>query len=126
MDALVTALGPVLAAGLALQQLLELLDPWIERIITKGDEKRKKLLLSIVSLVVGLAFSFVTGLRVLGALGLQTAALIDLSVTGLIISGGTQGINSIVKFLGYSKEKEKAEAAAARQAAGRQALDKIP
>jgi len=35
----------------------------------------------------------------------------------LVISAGTEGINSILKFLGYSKEREKAIAAIAKKKA---------
>jgi hypothetical protein len=124
MDILVTALGPVLAAGLALQQLLEILSPLAER-ITKDDEKAKKMLLGLVSLFVGFGLAFGAGLRVLTALGADAPYIVDGVVSGLIISGGTEGINSIVKFLGYTKEKEKANAAAAKEVVSPEALEKV-
>ncbi len=124
MDLLVTALGPVLAAGLAVQQLLELLNPLIERIVGE-DEKRKKMYVGIISLFVGFGLSFGGGLRVLSALGASTPYVVDGVVSGLIISGGTEGINSIVKFLGYTKEKEKAQAASAKEEAGMEAMEEI-
>src|SRR5689334_14571331 len=124
MDLLVTALGPVLAAGLALQQLLEILNPLIEKIVGE-DEKTKKMYLGLISLFVGFGLSFGAGLRVLTALGADAPYVVDGIVSGLIISGGTEGINSIMKFLGYTKEKEKANAAAAKEEAGPEALEKI-
>lgn len=124
MDILVTALGPVLAAGLALQQLLELLNPLIERIVGE-DEKIKKMYVGLISLLVGFGLSFGAGLQVLTALGASTPYVVDGIVSGLIISAGTEGINSIMKFLGYTKEKEKANAAAAREEVGPVALEKI-
>jgi hypothetical protein len=124
MDTLVTALGPVFAAGLAVQQLLEIMNPLVES-LTKNDEKRKKLYLGLMSLLIGLGLSFGGGLRVLSALGAPTNWIVDIIVSGLIISGGTEGINSILKYLGYSKEKEKANAAAAKEEAGEAALKKI-
>jgi hypothetical protein len=124
MDILITALGPVLAAGFALQQLLEILNPLIERIVGE-DEKAKKMYLGLVSLFVGFGLSFGAGLRVLTALGADAPYLVDGIVSGLIISGGTEGINSIMKFLGYTKEKEKAQAATAKEVAGPEALEKI-
>jgi hypothetical protein len=33
---------------------------------------------------------------------------VDVLVTGLVVSGGTEGFNSIMKFLGYKKEEKKA------------------
>ena len=108
MDTLVKALGPAFAAGFAVQQLLEVLDPLIIKIIGNAD---KKLVLGIVALIFGLILAFGTGLRVLEPLGVANAGLWDTLVTGLVISAGTEGFNSILKFMGYSKEKEKAVAA---------------
>ena len=104
MDALVKALGPVFVAGLAIQQLLELLDS----IVGKSLGDKKPMVFSIVSLVVGLALSFGIGLRVLHPLGLINVSFaLDAVVTGVIISAGTEGINSIMKFLGYTKDNKK-------------------
>jgi len=107
MDKLVVALGPAFAAGFALQQLLEMLDPLLDKIKAEW----KKAVLAIVSLVVGLALAFGAGLRVLQPLGVTTLDFWDAIVTGLIVSAGTEGFNSIMKFLGYTKEKRKGEAA---------------
>jgi hypothetical protein len=117
MDKLVTGLGPAFAAGFAVQQLLELLDPWLDK--TKWD---KKCLLGIFSLIAGLVLSFGAGLRVLQPLGATSSAIWDALVTGLIVSAGTEGFNSIMKFLGYSKEKQKGDAAEKQKTAGAEAL----
>lgn len=124
METLVGALGPVFAAGLAVQQLLELIGPWMEK-MAGNDEKRKKIFLGLISLLVGLGLSFGAGIFVLHAMGVLAPVVIDGLVSGLIISGGTEGINSIMKFLGYSKDKEKAEAANAKKEAGVQAMEKM-
>lgn len=124
METLVTALGPVFAAGLAVQQFLELIGPWLEK-ITKDDDKKKKMFVGLISLVVGLGLSFGARLYVLSALGASTPLVIDGIVSGLIISGGTEGINSVMKFLGYSKEKEKANAATAKGRAGEDAMSEM-
>lgn len=110
METLVTALGPVFAAGLAIQQLLELLDSILLKKFVGEDYK--KAFLGLLSLVAGLALAFGAGLRVLELLGVSGPWYWDEITTGLIISGGTQGINSILKFLGYAKEGKKAEALA--------------
>src|SRR6266446_2228731 len=110
METLVTALGPVFAAGLAIQQLLELLDSiFLKKLL--GDDY-KKAVLGLLSLVAGLGLAFGAGLRVLELLGASAPWYWDEFTTGLIISGGTQGINSILKFLGYAKEGKKADAVA--------------
>ena len=74
MDKLVVALGPAFAAGFAVQQLLEILDGFVVKIkiIGKAD---KKLILGIVSLIVGLVLAFGAGLRVLQPLGVTNAEL---------------------------------------------------
>ena len=110
METLVTALGPVFAAGLAIQQLLELLDAVLLKKIIKEDYK--KAILGGLSLIAGLALALGARLRVLELLGVSSGWYWDEITTGLIISGGTQGINSILKFLGYAKEGKKADAAA--------------
>ena len=101
MEKLVVALGPAFAAGFAVQQLLELLDPLAIKIIGTAD---KKIVLGVVSLIVGLVLAFGAGLRVLQPLGVAKADFLDGVVTALIVSAGTEGFNSIIKFLGYAKE----------------------
>ncbi|HEY6713008.1 MAG TPA: hypothetical protein VI055_12145 [Rubrobacter sp.] len=106
MESLVTALAPVFAAGLAIQQLFELLDPLLERL----DKSVKSYVTSIGSLALGFLLAWLGGFQVLGPLGVSVPSVVEIFVTGLIISGGTEGINSLLKFLGYAKEKQKAEA----------------
>ena len=116
MEKLVIALGPAFAAGFAVQQLLEILDPLIIKIIGKSGDK--KLVLGLLSLIAGLGLAFGAGLRVLEPLGAPGGDIVDAVVTGLIISAGTEGLNSILKFVGYSKQKMKATAAEAQMKAG--------
>ena len=111
MDKLITALAPVFAAGLGIQQLGEILSPVVDRI----SADNKKIILGVVSLTLGLVLAFTAKLHVLQILGVTPAAgldTLDAILTGLIISGGTEGVNSILKFLKYSKENQKNEAAA--------------
>lgn len=101
MEKLILAFAPAFAAALGLQQLIEILDPvfsWF-----KGN---KGMILKPLSLIAGLILSFFAGLRVLNHLGYSGAEIWDILVTGLIISGGTEGFNSIMKFLGYTKDKK--------------------
>lgn len=117
MEELVRAFGPVLAAGFAIQQLLEILDPIISRWIGGAD---KQAVLGVVSFVVGLGFAFGAGLTVLEPLGIHGAVLVDRVVTALLISAGSEGVNSFLKLLGYFKDRQRSEAAMAsrRAAAG--------
>src|SRR5881397_1991240 len=85
METLVTALGPVFAAGLAIQQLLELLDSVLLKKLIPEDYK--KAILGALSLVGGLALAFGAGLRVLELLGVTSPWYWEELTTGLIISG---------------------------------------
>lgn len=106
MDALVLALGPAFAAGFAVQQLLELLAPIADLI----PKKWKKIVLGLVSLGAGILLAYNTNIRVLEPLGVTDGNGIDRFVTALVVSAGTQGVNSIMKFLGYAKEAKKGDA----------------
>jgi|SRR6266545_6440733 hypothetical protein len=109
MDSFIGALAPAFACGLALQRLLEILDPVIEAI--PGVSKNKKLILALVALLAGLAFAAIGPLRVLERLGIEDRDTLDFFVTALLVSAGTEGFNSLLKFLGYAKEAKKNEAA---------------
>lgn len=109
MNELVAALGPAFAAGFAVQRLLEILDPIVEKIF--GAEN-KKIVLGVVSLVMGWGLAFGAKLTVLNHFKIVVNSYLDYLVAGLLISAGTEGFNSILKFLSYKKEEKKAEAAA--------------
>ncbi|HTP09003.1 MAG TPA: hypothetical protein VMP08_12175 [Anaerolineae bacterium] len=109
MDSLALALGPAFAAGFAVQRLLEILDPLLDKVSFVKDNK--KMVLAIVSLIVGFALAIGAGLRVLRPLGVTSTDLVDIVITALIVSAGTEGFNSIMKFLGYAKEGKKADTA---------------
>lgn len=107
MDKLVLALAPAFAAGFAVQQLLEILDPIIGTWISMPEQK--KVVLGLISLIVGFVLALGGGLRVLQPLGFTGPDGYDMLVTGLVISAGTEGLNSIVKFLGYAKDIKSAQ-----------------
>ena len=127
MDKLVTALAPVFAAGFAVQQFLEILTSILNLDTKPAFQNWKKVILGLVSLVIGFALTFgIDALRVLqplliGADGKPTATINpfwDHIVTAFVISAGTEGVNSILKFLKYSKEDKKTEAAGKLEPAG--------
>ena len=111
MSQLVIALAPAFAAGFALQRLLEILDPIFDK-IKKGEYK--KIVLGLVSFAAGLALAKWPKVRVLTPLVAPDSApaMLDYLVTALIVSGGTEGFNSILKFLNYKKEETKQMASA--------------
>lgn len=106
---LIPALAPTFAAGLGIQQLGELLSPLLDRISTEY----KKVVFGLISLTLGLAVAFLFDLLVLNVLLGTTYRHTnwDFVITGVIISGGTEGVNSILKFMKFKKEETKNEAA---------------
>ena len=127
MDNLLFSFGPAFAAGLAIQQLLELADRFIDqflKIVGKpmGIELDKKLILGAISLFMGLIITIGAGLRVLAPLGVEGGDFADVIVTSLIVSAGTESFNSILKFLGYVKEDRKVTAAVKKQTVSEEVL----
>lgn len=112
MNDFVRVFGPVFLASFALQQLIELLEPLLEMII----KKQKKWILSAVSLAVGLFLSFGLGLRVLRPFGFTRMPWVDGLLTALILTGGTQWVNDLLKIFRYKKQELRVRAAAAEKA----------
>lgn len=117
MNELLIALAPAFAAGFAVQQFLEITDPLVTR-LSGNEANTKKLINGLSSFVIGILLAILPSVRILehlaqlpdGKNSLFTS-IVDVFITGLVISAGTEGINSILKFLGYKKEEKKAEAA---------------
>jgi hypothetical protein len=109
MAHLVVALAPAFATGFALQRFLEILDPIFEKL---NNAQLKKIILGLISFAAGLGLAAWPKVRVLKELVAPDSApsILDYLVTALIISGGTEGFNSILKFLNYKKEETKAAA----------------
>lgn len=112
MNQLIEALAPVLIASFAIQQLLELLDPILDAVI----KPHKKWILSIVAFVAGLALTLSLGLRILAPFGITRFPWVDVILTTLFITGGTKGVNDLMKLIGYKKEEAKASFEAAQAA----------
>ncbi len=104
MDAVAMALAPAVIASIALQQLLELVDPFLETWI----KRYKKPILSAASLALGLLLTLSIGFRLLAPLGMLGPDGLDVLVTSLFIAGGVKGFNDLLKWVGYSKEAHKA------------------
>ncbi len=73
MEKMVEALTPAFVASFALQQLLELLDPLLDRFARPN----KKWILSAISLVMALAVTLGLGLRLLAPFGLGDGGVWD-------------------------------------------------
>lgn len=65
MNPLVESLGPIFIVSFALQQLIELLDPILDKVI----KPQKEWILSAVALVVGLLLTLGLDLRILRPFG---------------------------------------------------------
>lgn len=114
-----TKLTALFAAGFAVQQLLELATALLDLDSNPTFQKYKKAILGLLSLTAGLLLAgFVRELRVLSALGVTASGPTDVCLTGLVLSAGTEGINSILKFAKYSKEDKKTTAASKESSLG--------
>jgi hypothetical protein len=109
MDDFMRSIGAAFVAAFALQQLIELIDPILDSLI----RRQKKWILSVISLAAGLGITFGLGVRVFGPLGMNAPDWADAVVTALFITGGTKGINDLLKLIGYRKEAARAQLAAA-------------
>jgi len=128
MENIIKGLVPVFAAGFAIQQFLEVPGTLIEIYGGEKAQQYKKIILGVLGAIVGcLLAASVDDLAVLrillthdvtDATGKVTTVIpvindyIEVLVTGLILSAGTEGVNSILKFMKYSKEDKKNAAAA--------------
>jgi hypothetical protein len=117
---LIKDLAPAFAVGFAIQHLNELLDPILSA-WANNDNNRKKVFMGLTSLLFGGLATWLLQLRVMelinGSPHGGVYGFMDAVVTALVISTGTEGINSIVKFLGYAKDQTKATAAKNEKAA---------
>ena len=114
MDELVKALTPIFAAGFATQQFLEILTNILDLDQRPNFQKYKKAILGLVSLVVGFVLASLSkSFQIFPALKADDSVPIYLSIpiSALVLSAGTDGLNSIVKFMKYAKEEKKATAA---------------
>ena len=93
MNPLVESLGPIFIVSFALQQLVELLDPILDKVI----KPHKEWILSAVALVVGLLLTLGLGLRVLRPFGVARMPWLDVLLTALFVTGGTKWLNDLLK-----------------------------
>jgi hypothetical protein len=113
------ALAAPFIAGFAVQQGVEVISSVLALIQSWDDSvKVKKVTLSIISIVISWIIVANSGLDVLqpfiqGEAGSFTHRL----TTIIFVSAGTEGFNSLLKWLSYKKEDAKATAATNKQAA---------
>jgi uncharacterized protein YacL len=118
MQDLIQALLVPFVAGFIVQRFLEILDPFTTAKIK--DPNTKKMVLGFASLAIGCILSGFVDLRLFHALQPLFAGLrvlphtVDVFFSGVFISAGTEGFNSLMKFANYKKEASKADAARKR------------
>jgi hypothetical protein len=106
-------MAALIVTGLAVQQLLELLTSILDLDNNPTFQRYKKGILGASSLIIGIIMACsVPQLQVLKVLGVSSAsAPLDVFVTGLVLSAGTDGVNSVLKLMKYSKEDKKSTVA---------------
>jgi hypothetical protein len=124
MPDLTQALLVPFTAGFIVQRFLEVLDPLIS-VVAPGPSK-KTIVMSLASLAIGLALSGWGRIHVFDALGWKMDPALDIVCSGIFISAGTQGFNSVLKFANYKKEASKADAASKIANAGNTVKDVNP
>jgi hypothetical protein len=116
---LAVAFAPVFAAAFGVQKLIEILDAvldWLSARFWEPDGRPggKRLLAGILSLGLGFASAGSLDFGVLASLKSGKASPydgpIDLLMTALLIAGGTEAVNSLMKFIGYAKDSRRAAA----------------
>ncbi|HYL72845.1 MAG TPA: hypothetical protein VEU96_01515 [Bryobacteraceae bacterium] len=110
MDELIKNLTPLFVAGLAIQQLVELPDAILSQSATY--EKYKKPIIRIIAIVFGMWLVIEGNFSVIKAVGGSVPVYVDRLLSALIVSGGTESFNSIIKFMGYAKDDKKTTVAA--------------
>ncbi|MBV8545313.1 MAG: hypothetical protein JO093_11035 [Acidobacteria bacterium] len=119
-------LAVVTIAGFGVQQLLQLLDPFImigiaafksKHVLPVGmtDVDFKKAVVGGVGTVIGLIVALATHVKTLcyvlpGDCGL-TGRAADLLLSALVIGAGTEGANTLVKYFAYVKDARKQDLA---------------
>jgi hypothetical protein len=114
-------LAVVSIAGFAIQQLLQMVDPAVMVAIDRykvhrtnstlpgglSDGDFKKSLMTLLGFAMGLLVVWLTGVKTLRLLEPTWQPFGDVVVTALVISGGTEGFNTLLKYVGYVKDARK-------------------
>jgi hypothetical protein len=97
----------VLGAAFAVQRLIEIFDRPLSWCLP--DARRKRFWTAIIASGLGIGIAAAAGLSLIGSapdwspLRLWTGYV----VTGLAIGAGTEGVNSVLKFVNYKKEAKR-------------------
>jgi hypothetical protein len=105
---LIKALTVPFVAGFIVQRFLEILDTCTT---SKLGPSLKKFVMGLLSLALGWMLAGVGHIAIFSALKWQMPYGWDIFFSGIFISAGTEGFNSVMKFANYKKEASKADAA---------------
>lgn len=115
------ALAPAFTAGFAVQQTIELVDTalsvkatgwWATELVKNPG--LKKLITSLIGLLLAIILVISGQFDVISPLlsaGTKLPPLVAGLITVIFISGGTEGFNSLLKFISWKKEEAKSNAA---------------
>lgn len=117
----INALAPAFVAGFAVQQGVEVVSSLCAQAVKDWDKNisKKKAILTLVSLSISawiVTFANLDVLQVFVASKNCEAPFTHGLVTVIFISAGTEGFNSLLKWISYKKEDAKASAADTKQA----------
>lgn len=128
---IVAALTAAFAVGFAIQQGVEVVDNIVVAFWTNFDPTKqrnvrlKKGMDTVISLLLAILAVKFLKVDVLAPFNLQGGTMSGV-VSVLFLSAGTEGFNSILKWISYKKEDAKADAAKQKGAVGKPALDTLP
>jgi hypothetical protein len=103
MTATAETLLPIFIAGFAVSRLLEFAAIIWQRVAPTRD---KTLAMAVLSVVMACLLTWGAGLKVMAT---PEQPWVGGLITVLVLSAGTEGANSILKFLNYKKEETEAK-----------------
>jgi len=112
---IVRALAPAFVAGFAVQQAVEVVSS-VAAFSPRFDDdvKLKKAILSVIAVVFAASIVAALGLDILKVFNTTAVCPSPIwhgIITTVFVSAGTEGFNSLLKWLSYKKEDAKASAA---------------
>ncbi len=119
-DSIIQNLVVPFAAGFVIQRFFDIFDGPISKLV--GDPVYKKLVLGIASTAMGWGIACIVPVEIFHALMKQACGkgidpTFDHILSGIFISAGTEGFNSLMKFANYKKEGARADAVTKQKAA---------
>jgi len=108
------AASAALVVAFAIQQTIEVIDSMVVALFdTDKDPAKasiKKMILKLCSVALGIFAATVMKIDVLKDVT-SIAAEWHPWISAIALAGGTEGVNSVLKYIGYAKENKKNEAA---------------